>query len=97
VAGDGGLLARLCVPVDRVLRALAFAPSRCSTQPWFLRWLRSWRRFTASALPCGPVVFELLLEVDGQDVANHLGPVAFATALFGNFVKPHEPATFYLV
>jgi hypothetical protein len=43
-----------------------------------------------------PRRFELLLEVDGQDVANHLGPVAFATGLFGNFVKPHEPAT-YLV
>src|SRR5215212_7958845 len=49
-----------------------FEPSRCSTQPWFLRWLRSWRRFTASALPCGPVVFELVGEIHGQDVAGHL-------------------------
>src|ERR671911_1890441 len=40
------------------------APSRCSTQPWFLRWLRSWRRFTASALPCSPVVFERRLDLD---------------------------------
>src|SRR5215212_8957448 len=87
----------VCLPVLVFRKTGCFEPSRCSTQPWFLRWLRSWRRFTASALPRGPVVFELLLEVDGQDVANHLGPVAFATGLFGNFVEPHEPATFYLV